>query len=109
MARLAQIAGRRSTRAVLAHPIAVVREVALRQDARVLEVLVAGVAAPGVARIVVTAKAGSHRRPQMVVAFGDADVTAHAVAAGRRRVLLVVEDQVLARFDELGERAGRGM
>src|SRR5689334_21722458 len=47
MARLAQIPGRRGAGAVLAHPVAMVGEVALRQEARVLEVLVAGIALPG--------------------------------------------------------------
>jgi len=109
MARLAQITGRRGARTMLAHPVAVVREVALRQKARVLEVLVAGIALPRVAGGIVAAKAGGHRRPQLAVAFRNADVASHAVAARHRPVLLVVEDQVVARLRELGERAGRGV
>src|SRR5262249_55307325 len=91
MARLAQIAGGCGARAVLAHPVAVVREVALRQEARVLEVLVARVALPRIARGVVTAEAGGHRWSQLIVALGDADVAAHAVAAAHRSVPLVIE------------------
>jgi hypothetical protein len=94
---------------VLAHPVAVVREVALRQEARVLEVLVAGIALPRIARAVVAAEAGRHRRAQLLVALGDADVAAHAVAARDRPVALVVEHEVLARLDELGERTRRSM
>jgi hypothetical protein len=107
VAGLTEIAGRGRAGAVLAQPVTVVREVALRQEARVLETAVTCVAAARVAGgvVSVTAKAGRHRRAQVVVAVGDADMAAHAIAAGRRGVLPVIEHEVIARFGELGQRA----
>ncbi|MDB4958404.1 MAG: hypothetical protein JWO36_5973 [Myxococcales bacterium] len=43
----------------------------------------------------------------MVIAFRDAHVATHAVAAAGRGVLLVIKQEVLARFCELGERGRR--
>jgi hypothetical protein len=64
----------------------------------------AGITAPRVACLIVTPEAARHRRTQMVVAFGDPDVTAHAVAAARRGVPSMIEYEVFARLDKLGER-----
>jgi len=64
MARLARIARRRRGRAVLVQPIAVVREVALRQHRGRLEAAMTRVAGSCIARrfVRVTAKARRHRR-----------------------------------------------
>ena len=53
------------------------------QRARVFEIAVAGVARARVARgvVIVAAEARRHRRAHVLVALGDADVAAHAVAA----------------------------
>ena len=109
--RSAQIARRRSARAVLAQPIAFVREMRLGQRRRVFEPVMARVAFARVARgiVIVAAKAGRHRRTQMLIAFGNADVTAHAIALARRCVLRVIEHEVRARVGELADRVRGGV
>jgi hypothetical protein len=69
----------------------------------------AGITAPRVACLIVTPEAARHRRTQVIVAFRDPDVTAHAVAAARRGVPSMIEDEVFARLDKLGHRPRRRM
>lgn len=107
MTRLTGVARRRRACAVLAQPVAVVGEVALRQELGILERPVAVIA--GARRAVVTAKARRHRWPEVIVAVRDADVTPHAVALARGRVLAVIEDEVIAGLGELRECIRRGM
>lgn len=107
--RLAQIARRCGARAVLAEPVAVMREVAGGERALVLEVHVARIAGARVALLVVTAEAGRHRRPQRRIAGGDAIVAAHAVALDGTDVREVIEAKVVARLDELGDRERRAV
>jgi len=111
MTRLTQIAGRCGARAVLAQPVAVVREVGRGQGRGVFEIAVTRVASTRVARglVIVTTEAGRHRRTQVLIAFRDADVAPHAIAAARRGVRGVVEHQVCARIGELGLRVGGGV
>ncbi|MDB4958405.1 MAG: hypothetical protein JWO36_5974 [Myxococcales bacterium] len=65
MTRLTEIARRRRAGPVLVHPIAVVCEMALRQQACVFEIAMTRIAFPRVASrvVVVAAKARRHRRP----------------------------------------------
>jgi hypothetical protein len=79
------------------------------QQPGVFEVAVARIACARASIGVAAPEAGRHRRPQVIVALGDADVAAHAVAARGRRVLLVIEHEVRARLDELGDRIRRGV
>ena len=101
VARLAQVRRRRRTCAVIATPIPVVREVARWKFGAGLEVLVAGIARACVALAVMTLEARGHDGTQPIIAFGDTDVAAHAVALRPPEVLTVIEAEMSTRFEEL--------
>lgn len=92
---------------MLAQPVAIVREVGRGQRRGVLEIAVTCVACARLA--IVALEAGGHRRAQVLIAFADADVAAHAVAAGGRRMRAVIEHEMSARIGELRQRGRRGM
>jgi hypothetical protein len=97
MATCAQVPLTRRTRSVLADPVAVVHQVIVGRLSLRWEIDVAPVAvaqSPLIAMLVAP-EAGRHLRKDGIGAgLGDFDVTPHAVAAGRRHVLRVIESQL---------------
>ena len=108
MTGLAKLAGRCGGGAVGAQPIAFVGEMTLRQHGGVEQVAMTRAALPRIvgSLVVVAVKTGRHCGTQMIVTLGDADVAAHAIALCWSGVSGVGKYQVLARFDQLGNRVG---